>query len=673
MSSACFSADVYSCCLPRPSVSTAEWCCRHLALPSDANTKGMFRLDLYPHAREWLTCCDDPEVEKITIQAASRIGKTFTSIAFLIKTAATNPHPMALADADEKSTRRVIRRIWRTLERCEPIAHQVPPRRRQASDRIECTTFTIEGAWSGSPATAADYPAFIAILNETDKMRVRSIDRAKDANEQSSSAAEADFRKLMAERTKGFGAGAKLIQISTPTLKGGSWIEAERLAGDNRARFVPCPFCNHFQTLRCGNGKDPGGIRFEKLSGKLHVQTARDSAWYECEKCRKKIFEEHRVEMLQAGRWVPEGCHIDKRGRVAGTPARPGPHASFGPLSTLHSLLPGITIGRIAQEYVEALTAPQNRKQAMRNFVNSWMAETWDPTPPTVKPSDLVLRMAMPEPRGTVPRWAVFLTEGVDVGQVGGQFVFYWWVSAWGPHARGHCVDLGITFGWDEFLRRLTQCKYRDSTGRWFAPVLRLIDSSSFTQSIYELCAKVPGCMPIKGGSKGEDIDIALQATSFLDMYQVGFQTAGVDPKLLRARKEMGLGDLIIPNTDRSQDWIERRLDGTVKRTAPDWYSIPEELLLLDAVAEFDLAEQLLGEFRDGRGRWLKRIERQDLRDAFRYSMVAAWFKTKNGRLWSRITRPVHKGDKPATFDEAASAVAVRAVGGDRPRLKPGG
>lgn len=640
-------------------------------MPSDANTKGMFQLDDFPHAREWWDCCDDPDIEKITIQAATRIGKTLTSIGFMLKTGATNPHPMALADADEHSTRRVIRRIWRTINRCAVLRAQAPPERMQASDRVELKTFVIEGAWSGSPSTAADYPAYIVVLNETDKMRVRRLDKRRDLAEQSTAAKEADFRKLMADRCKGFGPGAKLIQISTPTLKGASWIETERLAGDNRRRLVPCPHCGHFQVLRTGDGKEPGGIKFAKLNGRLNSLKARDTAYYECEQCRGKITEDQRPEILQAGLWVPEGCHVNKRGKIAGAPARPGPHASFGPLSTLHSLLPGVSIGRYAQEYVETLLAP-NRREARRHFSNSWESETWDPTPPSVRPHDIVVRMGSPEPMRICPSWSVFLTEGVDVGQIGNEYLFYWWVSAWGPHGRGHCVDVGVTIGMEEFSARILSCVYQRSGGGQLRPVLRLIDSSFFTQSIYEFCAKIPGCTPVKGSS-GVD-EQPLPATPFIDMYQLGFQSAGHDPKLTAARRALAAADLVIPNTSRSQGWVEMRLSGEVKRDAPDWYSIPEEILTGEALPGIDVIEQMLGDYKDEKGRWLKRVARQDLRDAWRYSMVAAWIKTKNGRQWDRIIR----GDAPAiakeqSIEQALAAAAVRAVGGPQPQLRPGG
>jgi phage terminase large subunit GpA-like protein len=318
-------ADVLDCILPRPQISTAAWLTSSVSMPPDSKLKGRARLDLFPHAVGILDAFDDPEVERLSIQTAAQVGKTTLAQFVVAKVGATNPHPMAWADADERSTKRVLKRTWRMFERTEGLAELCPPRHMQAGDQMNLPTFVVHGAWSRSASSAADYGAFVVVLNETDKMVHSSTD------------SEADFRYLMCERAKGY-IGSKILEMSTPTLKGESYIEKQRLLGDNRGWFVPCPKCNAFQQLKTGDGKTPGGIRFSKLNGRLDPTKAFQTAYYQCEKCSGRIHEHQRFEMLQGGLWVPEGCKI-RRGKVVGTPNRVGPHASFGPLPTLASLL----------------------------------------------------------------------------------------------------------------------------------------------------------------------------------------------------------------------------------------------------------------------------------------------------------------------------------------------
>ncbi len=613
------SAVVLDTIKPREAVRTVDWAREFVSTPRGSEIKGKFRPDLFPHMIEPLDCFDDPYYREITIQAASRLGKTVMAQVVLAKTAATNPHPMAIADADQKSTERVIDRTWLLFEGCAPLAGKLPPKRFQASDRMELADCLIHGCWSGSPATAADFAALVVVLNEIDKMsRARS--------------GEADFAFLMEERAKGY-QRSKIIRISTPALKGESRIEAARLAGDNRARYVPCPHCNHFQTLKTGNGKDPGGLRWKRgKDGAQSVQLARDTAWYECEKCRKKILDHHRLPMLNAGIWVPEGCSI-KRGKLTGTPTRPGRHASFGPLGSHYSLLPTMNWGTIAAKFVDAITSKGTEK--LRNYLNSWEGVTWDPDPVKIEPGELPGRLGVDEPPEVAPAWAVFLTLAADVGRVGEELIFYWGVCAWGQNQRGRLIDYGVITGREEFAKLIANASYRiDGTNETLRPVRFGVDSGdgSTRNAVVDLLKPIPHAWPIKGSS----------TSNFPEVYQLGFSTVDVPKRLLKIRKKTNQGDLLLVNTARSQAWIDDLCIGTTGREAPNFFDIPLAFFERD----LDLSEQLLGdkavEAVTSTGhettRWEKRGE-NEMRDVLRYAWVLAWHYTKQGQQWPTIAR----------------------------------
>ncbi|MDB4793226.1 phage terminase large subunit family protein [bacterium] len=627
MISMLLSPEVYACILPKEPVSTVKWLTANLRMTDDSKTKGYFDVDDFPHVEEILECFDDPKIRRITFQTASQIGKTMLSQGCLAKVAACDPHPMAFADADEKSTRRVLTRTWKLFDKCEQLQPICPPPHLRASDHMQLKTCLVHGAWAGSPASAADYGAYIVILNECDKMKQKSTDK------------EADFRELMGERTKGY-EGAKVLEISTPTIKGDSYIEAQRFKGDNRARMVPCPHCNHFQELFIKDGKEPGGVRWQRLrNGKHDAEKARETAYIQCEKCEKKIQEEHRRGMLQAGLWVPEGCRI-QQGKLTGKPIRPGGHASFGPLSTLHSLLPGITIGHIAEEKVRALTDPVRRAEKNRNIVNSWDGKTYENRPRTVRPNQIIHRMGTDLPLRVVPEWANFLTAAADVGAVGEELIFYWAVCAWGMHSRGHLVDLGVAWSLDEMRKTIADSNYETASTPSEQPVIMRpvqwgIDSGSFTNRIYDFCLPIPNCWPVKGSSRDGDRDF--DEGSFIEMYSPGIQRSGLPTKLVQLKLKMGTYDLIRPNTQRSQEWLEDRLSGSIKPDHENWFSLPGEALEGGLLGEIDLIHHLLGDYRDEKGRWKKVYEDQDFRDAIRYAMVMAWHYTMNGSRWNQL------------------------------------
>ena len=627
------SEGVLETLLPRRFVPTADWATENILMPQDSKVRGNFRLDLFPHARGIFDALDDPNVSIVTVQTGAQIGKTTIAQAYLAKMAATNPHPMAWADADEKSTRRVLSRTWRMFERTQGLAHLCPPKRLQGSDKIETSTFLIHGAWTRSASSAADYGAYVVVLNETDKMTT------------SSTSAEADFRYLMCERVKGY-VGAKILELSTPTLKGASYIEQRRLRGDNRSWQVPCPHCNHYQTLRTGDGKTPGGIRFEKLNGKLDPAHAEQTAHYECEACRGRIEEHQRYEILQRGVWVPECCSVSPAGVVIGTPTRPGPHASFGPLPTLCSLLPGVSIGKVAREFVEAITSTTGRTEKLRNFRNSWEGETFDPRPKVVATHELRARMECAETPRVCPTWSRFLTVGIDTGAIGETLLFFWVVSAWARcnttgkmwGKRGHCVDHGITAG-EEGLR--------EQVTRWLtvgfphadggSPLLAKrigIDAGDGVRSnrVYTLCETMPANVwPVKGSSH----DLGL------DWYSIGFQRAEVHAKVLAARRATGQGDLLIINTQRTQGWRTDITGGLITAESPDWYSIPTEF-----ASDSDFLDQLIADFpieSEHGVRW-ERNGANEKGDGLRYSFALAHHVA--GPDWQNI--PLRAADQRA-------------------------
>lgn len=613
-----YSPAVYQALRPRPHMPTRDWVAKFVKLSQESKVVGPIRLDLAPHMLELFDAFDDPRIEIITAQWAAQLGKTLFAQACLAKHVAMDGRPAAWADADERSTRRVLARTWRTFAACDALSDIMPPVYKQADDRMEFKTTIVHGAWPRSSSSAADYGAALVIVNETDKMAPASTSK------------ESDFRYLMRDRVKGY-RNYKILQMSTPTLVNESFVESERLAGDNRRRLVPCPHCNHFQELRTGNGSDPGGLRFDKLgNGKLSAEKAFDTARYQCEKCDKRIEEHHRYEMCNAGRWVAEGCEISDAGKVSGEPERPGRHASFGPLSTLHSLLPGMTYSAIAQTLVEAKTAKENRSKRVQNYINSWDGETFDPAPVKVSHDDIVDRMGVDEPLRICPAWSRFLTLGSDVGAIDSVMHFPWWVSAWGPGGRGQLVDAGICWSEEELLQKTRNLTYPHVDG---GPPLHCrrtgVDSSSFTGQIYKLVARLgsrPDFWPLKGTSKD----------TFLEMYKGSIQKTDLHPRIVHARLKQKLYDLLLVNTERSQNWVEDRITGIVTRDDPEWYSIPIEAFE-GAIPDTDLVHHLTGDIKEGAS-WVKRWEDQHYRDAWRYSMAVAWHYTTNGTTWDKLT-----------------------------------
>ncbi|HEY0982382.1 terminase gpA endonuclease subunit [Schlesneria sp.] len=640
-------------------VPTAQWAAENIVMPRGSEIKGAYRHDLFPHVREVFEAFDDPTIERITLQWASRVGKTACFISCLVKMLATDPVPMAFADADESSVKRVLGRIWDTLDGILCLKDRLPPRHLRNQLLIDVGTCVIRGAWSGSPASAADYGAKVIVKNEASKM---SKNKSR----------EAPFEELIDERAKGF-AGRKILQASTPTQKGKCYIERERLSGDNRARLVPCPHCNFFQELVEGDaeysregkflGLSNGGLRWEHSKGGHSTpEIALQTAWYECCRCKKKIREEHRFEMLNAGVWVPEGCTVDSRGKLKGNPVRKGNHASFGPLSTLHSLIPGVTLGMVAAESVRSkmkghgIEDPRGRR---RNCVNSWFGLTWDDAPKASKPNELAARLCVPGQRLHIcPEWVRFLTRGVDVQSPDNVFQFWWEVWGWGAAGRGVLVDYGVS-GRDGLANEIRTRYYDHADGgsKLRAP-LTLIDSGNHANDIYAFCREFRGVQPCKGSSTSK--------------FPTVFRLSGLEKSNVTGDKDLlaRLGGLVLfeVNHEKTNWWVENSITGLTPPTDPNGIAFPEDML-----TDEDFFRQWTAEYpanmvtEDGYDihEWKKR-GRNEWRDAARYAMVAAWSQTNHGKNFNALPPRLTLEQQAVRAAEAAEAARAAAAGGLR-------
>src|SRR5690606_38477241 len=132
-----------------------------------------------------------------------------------------------------------------------------------------------------TPNTLAQQSGKVLIID--DKSRVRLV-----AGE------EGDTIAILEKRVTGF-LDSKIISISTPTKAGECRISEDFAKSDQRRRYVPCPYCNHFQVLSFWNLK---GWRLDK--GVYDP----DLTYYECQKCKAHIDEQDKYKMLPEGIWT---------------------------------------------------------------------------------------------------------------------------------------------------------------------------------------------------------------------------------------------------------------------------------------------------------------------------------------------------------------------------------
>jgi phage terminase large subunit GpA-like protein len=614
---------------PRPRSRSLDWCRQHVftheGKPYDHSA--------YPHLGAPggpMDAFDFAGYRSIALQWASRLGKSFFGQSMTMKTADCQPCPLMFASADQKLAVEVTDRTYRMLDYCPPLRGQLRPPHRRKQDLIDLASCRMFVGWARSTSTLADKAVRVGHANEIDKWEHQSTSK------------EADPLKLFSDRFKEFPSHKKIYE-STPALKQSSRIERLRLASCNAAFYVPCPVCKRYQTLKMAQ------LTWEKNeAGKSTKDQARRTAKYACEHCEGEIRDEHRGPMMRAGVWVPEGCGVDdakaaamakawtEAGRqpwkgwslsdwITGTPLRDG--QDYGSqLSSLYAL--SLSWGDIAAEWVDVQRNPQN----LRNFVNQWLAETWEIVSRKATWETVAARLTDREiRRGVVPLWASMVTISIDRQGQYGEGRHPWVVDAWGPGRRSATIAYGQADSLEKAELEVAQAVWAHAdNGTPLKPSLVLIDSGNRPLGVYECCerlraAGVPA-LPCKGSNNALNSDY--------DLVTLGKNSAREGASLLHV------------DTVRSQIWIDRAIHDADPNTEGGFalYNAP-------AYEHEDFCIQLLNdapvEKTDGHNNSRESWDRidtnvpNDFRDCKRYSYAAMLLATRHGPIMPRKHQPI--------------------------------
>lgn len=619
--------------VPEP-VRCREWAQEHVVIPEETESPGKFDLALCPHVAEVLETFDEPHVREIYLEWATRLTKTTTALTLLMKATKNDPQPALFVSSDkDRANDTINNQFYPLLEACRATADLLLPAYLRNQRYVNLERCRVRVGWSGSPSRMAGFPACYIVGSEVSKWSKRL-------------SSEADPIHLVRERAKNYPFDSKIVFESTPGLAGKCNITQlmEAPGVDVRRRFVPCPHCGLYQQLEFGDRDSEHGIKWDKdEKGRSNANLAERTAYYRClSGCR--IDDEDRPAMMRRGVWLSGQIvngkwqplqTVDGDGTVHGE--RPKwSRVGFGPLSSLYSLMIA-GWGQIAKAFFDAKTD----REGLRNFTNSWLAEVWSPRPIKITEDEIPDRIGSDQWKlKVVPEDCVFLTAAADVSAVGDDYLFHWMVCGWGAFERCWLIDIGQTFGQQKFQSTWTGWAYRRADGNPL-PVSRIgIDSGFHAQAMYQLCRPFANfAWPLKGSSHNEDHPFV--NAQFPDMFRLTMQVAGHNPKVIAILRKHGKFDLIEVNTHRSEQWVENRLLGRVKRGAPDWFSVPIEALEGEVLPGVHLPKHLLGDVLTETGTWAKRYENQHFRDALRYNVVLAYLLTHNGRDWPHLRRAV--------------------------------
>lgn len=418
---------------PRPAVSLVDWIPENVYLPTSSTAGGRLRLDgPFTYWRGVVEALIDPIVEKITVMAGTQLGKTSIAQGCLAGLGATSPAPMMLVAPDKPSSRKWREKFYELCEASPALRDLIPPPHRRNELWVGLKWCRVHLGHSYNLQTLSGEPCQRVIMTEVDRYSTKK-------------STEGDAMELAGERHKMFSRGLDWAE-GTPTLAESSRIAMRYGESDRRRYHVPCPRCGWYQPLRFyPHAKGPragrGGIQGIKdgAGNWLRPFEGRESAWYQCEECGKRIEDHEKTAMVEAGVWCPEGQSVDAEGFLRGRPERPGRHQGFH-LWTGYAPVEVVTWGKIAEKYLAARQYPTR----MRSFVNNWLGEAYRRERRSTEWTELKERLSTKWVRGTVPPEAVFLTAGIDVQ--GDENGVYFVIRAWWARG-GQCTSSLVDYG----------------------------------------------------------------------------------------------------------------------------------------------------------------------------------------------------------------------------------
>lgn len=442
---------------PPPKITLSEWADANYRLSDGSADAGKWTTR--PYQRGILDAITDPTVHHVSVQKSARIGWTEIVKIAIAYFMAEDSCPILGVQPTVETAEIFSREMIAPMLRDVPVLqHLVRGAAVKTTGRtLLHKTFpggvlSLVGANSG--AGFAMISRRVVAFDEVDRYPPSAGD-------------EGDPIALGEKRAESYW-NRKILAGSTPLVEGASRIAEMFMAGDQRRRYWPCPHCGYFDFLTPSQKADRGHI--------LRWPSGRpDAACFECRGNGCVIDETHKRDMDEAGEWRADEA-------FAG-------HASFR-IWSAYSTSPNASWAQIAAEFVAATKLGPEK---LRTVVNTTFGETWHERGEAPDHERLYERRE-PYAIGSVPDEAIVLTCGVDVQK--DRFVYE--VVGWAANKESWSIDYGELHGdtaldatWmllDELLDR----QYVGSDGVLWPIALLAIDSSAFTQPVYDWARRKP-------------------------------------------------------------------------------------------------------------------------------------------------------------------------------------
>ena len=449
---------------PPEDITVSEWATKYRVLSREnAAEAGPWRNSRTPYLVEVMDSFTDPAVKKITLVSSSQVGKSEllnNVLGYIIhQDPASTLFVQPTVDDAKKFSRLRIAPMIRDSEALRERVADVKSRdsgNTMLQKKFPGGMLTMVG--SNSPSGLASTPCKYVLGDERDRWAL-------------SAGTEGDPWKLAEARTTTF-YNAKMVDVSTPTIKGASAIEKTYNAGTRERWSHQCPDCKEWVELRFDDFK----FKYETVKQDRKKDFfITETGW--CCPCCGVLHSEDEMRAAPA-KWIAENPDAVKNG-----------HRSFK-LSAFAS--PWVPWESIAYKFLTSKDDPA----ALQTFYNTVLGEWWQDSSGTMDSADVYARR---EDYGTMedgspvelPEGVLVLTCGVDTQNdrleyevVGhGHYGETWGIK------KGVCLgDPNTDAPWER-LDDVIDRTYRFKDGTGLKLSITFVDSGGLrTQDVYKQC-----------------------------------------------------------------------------------------------------------------------------------------------------------------------------------------
>lgn len=444
---------------PPEQLTVTEWSDKYRRLSAENSAEpGRWRTSRTPYLEEIMDAFTDPKVHRIAVAASSQVGKTECEMNMLGYAIAVDPGPsMFIMPTVDNAKDFSKRRIAPMIRDTKPLRERISKAKSRDGENTVLKKaypggmLTITG--SNSPASLASVPARYVFGDERDRW-------AKDAG------GEGDPWGLVEARTITF-YNHKMVEVSTPTIKGYSAIESAFNTGTQEYWCVQCPHCGEYNFIKFDH------IRFEFHTNKIQGKTQYivDNVMYACPECGGASTEQEIRK--QPKKWIARNPEAYKNGV-----------RSFW-INAFSS--PWMSWKKLVLRFLEAKDDPEK----LKTVYNTLFGELWEDRGDLEDEDEMLARRE--EYEADLPDGVLCLTCGVDTQDNRLEYE----VVGYGQFGENWGIEKGYIMGkpsdndvWER-LDGIIDRSYYFKNGKALKISLTFIDSGGhYTQEVYEECAK---------------------------------------------------------------------------------------------------------------------------------------------------------------------------------------